>query len=431
MKILRLLGCCTAALLLMGSLTACNGGSATPSPGTSGGGGGETAPPDFDGTVSMFIWEKATDDDLAFIKSFEEKYGGKVTQRLTTWGEMSTAVITAMSGDEGPDLVWTHEGDYIKKAVNNIIQPIDSYLDLNDGTWDAYSQKLEWDGKHYVPVPKNRVGENLIYFNQTQFENNGVTTPKEYYDKGEWTYDNFVKCAREMTLDTNHDGTIDMYGWGSWRMFDFVYANGGSIVKRDGATVTPSLNDPKTVYGLQFLKDAYQKYKFAKPDGNMTFETDMQKGKVAMLSENSHIGTLLKRDNMTDKWDIVPFPLAPENKEKKNIVTGAFWGLAANAKNVHGAVAYMTEYAKYLTSKEDEILGKTFTPEQIAVIHEARQNPFDAHIEANMGVWENSQWNFIFGISGTQDVSQAVAQWTPILETQIKKTLEGGNNDEE
>jgi len=44
------------------------------------------------------------------------------------------------------------------------------------------------------------------------FENYGVKTPKEYFMEGTWNWENFTKCAVEMTKDIDSDGTIDTYG---------------------------------------------------------------------------------------------------------------------------------------------------------------------------------------------------------------------------
>lgn len=372
--------------------------------------------------VSLFIWDKPSDELKAFVKSFENKYGGKVTLNQTTWGEMDTKVVMAMAGDNPPDLVWAHDGSYIRQATNNVIQPIDEYIDLNDPMWDAYSQRLTWKGKHYVPVPKDTAAGVLVYFNKTKFENSAVKTPLEYYEEGNWTFETFQKCATEMTQDTDGDNKIDLYGWGSWRMLDFVYANNGDITKMDAdGQVSVSLDDAKTITGLQFLKDAYQKYKYAKPDGNMTWATDMQKGNVAMVSEGADLG--LTFGSMQDEWDVVPFPVAPDNTEKNTVCTGAAYTLSYGTKNVEGAVAYLKMYAQYLTESRETTLKKVYSDEQIKRINAAKENPFMPEIETNFGVWGTSQYSFMFSIAGTQPVSQAIEQWKPILQSQIDKTM--------
>ena len=376
------------------------------------------------GDVKFFVWSEPSVEDIDFFTSFEEKYGGTVNYEVTTWGQMEAKILSAIAGDDAPDLIWTYDANYIKNAVNGVIAPIDDLIDLNDWLWDEMSLKMTWDGKHYLPIPKGATSEVLVYYNKTMFENNGVKTPTEYYKEGDWTYDNFQKCATALTKDTDRDGKVDQYGWASWRFFDFALGNGGALVSKnsDDKSVSVTMNSEETKYGFQFLNDAYTKHKYAKPDGNVTFETALQSGKVAMVTENSYIGTLCGK--MTDEWDIVPFPTAPNNTEKKNIVTALGWGLSANAPNPEGAVAYMKMYAEYKTKSEREQLSKYFTEEQLEIIYDARKNPFDPRIDENFGVWANSQYSMTGAmISQSTDISALIAQWTPVLEQQISTTL--------
>ena|GEM_PF-4970645 len=414
-SVILLLICISFVLLLM---------SCGEAKGNSSGGSGAEIPEELEnGDVSFYVWQEPSDEDKAFFKSFEQKYGGKVTVKVTTWGEMETKVLADIAVGDSPDLIWTYDANYIKNAINNVIAPIDGLIDLNGDQWDPISKKMTWKGKSYLAVPKGGTTEVIMYFNQTMFEINKLKTPLEYYNEGNWTFETFEQSARALTQDTNGDGTIDQYGWGSWRMFDFAYASGGAIVSKNETddNVVNSLKDSKTMYGLQFLHDAYQTYKYAKPDGNVQFEKALPNGSVAMLSENYYIGSLL--GDMKDKWDVVPFPVSPENKEKKNIVTPVGWGLAKNAKNPEGAVAYIKMWSEQRPDSMKKTIAKNFTEEQIERIFKAKENPFDPFIAENFGVWETSQWSFIFGIAGTEEVSKIVAEWEPILQGQIDKTI--------
>ena len=376
------------------------------------------------GDVRFFLWNEPSVEDIDFFTGFEEKYGGTVNYEVTTWGQLEAKILASIAADDAPDLIWTYDANYIKNAVNGVIAPIDDLIDLDDGLWDEMSKKMTWDGKHYLPIPKGATSEVLVYYNKTMFENNGVKTPTDYWKEGNWTLENFQKCATDLTKDTDRDGKIDQYGWASWRFFDFGLANGGAIVTKnsDDKSVTVSMGSESMKYGLQFLNDAYQKQKFAKPNGNIEFQTALQSGTVAMVTENSYIGTLCGK--MTDKWDIVPFPIAPNNTEKKNIITALGWGLSANAPNPEGAVAYMKMYAEYKTKSERKQLSKHFTEEQLEIIYNARKNPIDPRIDENFGVWANSQYSLTGAlISQPTDISALIAQWTPVLDQQISTTL--------
>jgi hypothetical protein len=63
-------------------------------------------------------------------------------------------------------------------------------------------------------------GTMMLYYNKTMFEEYEVKTPKEYFDEGQWNWDNFMKVMEEMTKDKDDDGEVDTYGlngdsWGN------------------------------------------------------------------------------------------------------------------------------------------------------------------------------------------------------------------------
>jgi len=62
----------------------------------------------------------------------------------------------------------------------------------------------------------------MCYYNKTMFENYGVKTPKEYFMEGTWNWENFTKCAVEMTKDIDSDGDIDTYGVNNDSMYALV-----------------------------------------------------------------------------------------------------------------------------------------------------------------------------------------------------------------
>lgn len=133
MSIKRISLTALAVILAASMLTACKpanqGGSDTSGGGTQVDGLPETLE---NGDISFFLWSEPDDATKEFYKSFEDKYGGKVTYTVTTWGELDAKISAAIGADNSPDLIWTHEGNFIKNAINNVIAPIDDWINLDD-----------------------------------------------------------------------------------------------------------------------------------------------------------------------------------------------------------------------------------------------------------------------------------------------------------
>ena len=387
--------------------------------------GGENVPGSLENpNISFFLWSEPSAEAKASYEAFEKKYGGKVTYEVTTWDELEGKIVTANAAGKGPDIVYANEQSFIKYALNSIIKPIDGLIDLSNEKWDPISQQLVWKGKHYVPVPKGTANEKLVYFNQTMFEAAGVKTPLEYFEEGDWTFANFEKCAREMTADTNGDGKTDQWGWASWQMHVFMYANGGkSVTIGEDGSVSVTLEEKNTMDGLQFLKDGYSKYGYIKPDGNTTWQTAFPQGEVAMMTENVFPAWGYMGD-MKDEWDIVPFPVGPGNTEKKNIVSAGGNCLSFTTKNEAGAIAYLELQNEHTISIEQNQIKKVFSEAQQKRIKEARENSLLVSFEQNFGFWERTQWQLLFEVTNPETaVSATVQKWKPVLQSNINTAL--------
>ena len=144
-------------------------------------------------------------DEWAALNGVTILYRGVYDQN-TVLADLSSNIITCdlfiQSGKLGlaPEIGLA---DAFTEAEYNTLSALvgDSrYLDVLDRKGEAYGLALPWGGNM------------MVYFNQTMFAKYDVKSPLEYYNEGNWTWENFAKCMAEITRDLNGDGTTDIYG---------------------------------------------------------------------------------------------------------------------------------------------------------------------------------------------------------------------------
>jgi len=151
-----------------------------------------------------YMWmEKAAMEEWAAINGVTIEWKGSYNQN---------AILASIQSGDHPDLIF-HSNMY--PAISNTGLTAEF-------TDEEYNKLAAICGKEYldlmtyktksVGVVRPWTGTMMCYYNKTMFENYGVKTPKEYFMEGQWTWENFMKCAEEMTKDIDSDGKIDTYG---------------------------------------------------------------------------------------------------------------------------------------------------------------------------------------------------------------------------
>ncbi len=208
-------------------------------------------------------------ESMQLIETINRKYNCNLKFVYTgDWHSyMSIINIQAMSGEKIADAFWTGYSQTIPKWIDNgLVVPLDDYFDFDDPMWNQ-SANDQWmmNGQHYGITNWDDALGHVILFNKRICAENGITD--EYlYDlqaNGEWTWEKLRELAIKCTRDTNNDGAIDVYGFGSYGTCPtcpeaFVYANGASPVSVDeNFHYSYNLDDPKVVEAIQFCYDLY------------------------------------------------------------------------------------------------------------------------------------------------------------------------------
>ena len=166
---------------------------------------------DWDGIGSYTWMQRAAVVEWAALNQVTLDFKGGYNQ---------AQILAAMASGEKPDLIW-HTNMF--PGIANAGLPAaftqaeyDKLAAICGNTW----LDLLTYGTESVGLVNPWTGTMMCYYNKTMFDEYEVKTPKEYFDEGQWTWENFEKCMIEMTRDKDSDGEVDTYGlpgdsWGN------------------------------------------------------------------------------------------------------------------------------------------------------------------------------------------------------------------------
>ena len=203
-----------------------------------------------------------------------------------TWENVVSAdanvMLSMIAAGQSPDLYyrWAH---FPLWANTGTVASIDEYYDdfvEKFSDFNVDQQALVHKGSvygFYIPWGPARV----IQYDRTLFDEMGVKTPREYYEEGSWTWDNFRTCLQEITRDTDADGVKDIVGIGKNRMVAFINEFN---VNEDG-TIASDLNSERN---REFFQMLYEEFTL---NGTVIEDNTMTVGLVNSLGVYSAMAT--------------------------------------------------------------------------------------------------------------------------------------------
>lgn len=166
-------------------------------------------------------------------------------------------------------------------------------IDVNDETlFNIYLSKLSVIGdkqyglqvasQYYLP----QFGYGIM-FNKSLAASKGVTADSLYQSvrDGKWNFSAYLDLADKLSSDTNGDGVVDIYsaGGGNNPYGAEVYLAGGApFTFRDGKWVY-TLNEAKSIDGLEFMQEVFYKSRTRFTGGAGTSREMFRDGTCAML----------------------------------------------------------------------------------------------------------------------------------------------------
>ena len=139
--------------------------------------------------------------------------GVKVNQEPIPWGDLDQKMQAALAAGAPPDA--SHGQAYVERSLSakGLLLPIDEVVESigADDIWDVV-KKLNYhdvgQGNHYYGLA-HAIGTDVHIIRKDYYRKAGisVTEPPK-------TWDEWLVQLKKLTVDTNGDGKIDVYGLG-------------------------------------------------------------------------------------------------------------------------------------------------------------------------------------------------------------------------
>ncbi len=310
-------------------------------------------------TIAAY-WAISDQVILDAIAEFEAKYGGKVTVNVVGWNKGANAIQEAMTTGDMFDLVFT-EGNarFPGDAVAELYQPIDEWLDYNafdKASLDAFM----YNGGHWAFTNYAITQPYLLIYNKTIFEEEGMDTPTDLFNAGEWTYAKFLEYCEYFTRDLDGDGALDQWGIGPrYKNQNFGYANDGIIVKEiEGGKLAANIDAEEVKQYYEFLAE------FQRINAQACAEVNLAGRLHVMYSEAGPSAGVPTAEESTDEFDFVPLPTY-DGRLATTPVWDNGYAMVKGAPNPEGAGVLMAMIGKAKMEAYDAQLREKYTEEQV------------------------------------------------------------------
>ena len=329
---LRIVAAAAAGLAVLvaacgGSTTTTAAPDATPVPASSGQASADTGYSGPPVTIEYAIWGDPAEinSQKAIVEGFTAA-NPNITVNTTVadwdayWDKLQTGLaggaapdVFAMDGPLGPD----YQGRDVLLDLTPYIQGEGYDLgQLDDNAVKDFTTK---DGVVFgLPRDLNVIA---LFYNKDMFDAAGIPYPDDT-----WTWDKLAEVAKQLTVDSNGDGTIDQWGLytettdmeNAWS--EFVWQAGGDILTADGTK--SALDRPESAAGIQRLSDLIWKDKVI-PDPALFAETGdaFEQGVAAMEINGSWLVPTHEAAGIN--LGIAQLPAGPAGKATSVNPTGA------------------------------------------------------------------------------------------------------------
>ncbi len=218
-------------------------------------------------------------------------------------------VLTRVAGGVAPDVIAAEVNMFVDFATRGVLNDLSPFLE-KDPTFDRADffpevlDRFTYKGK-LLAIPRDTAPFACVYLNLDLFDKEGVPYPTD-----DWTWSQFLELAKRFTK-RDAEGRITQYGFYGWAWQNFIYGNGGALVDDVRNPKRATLDDPKTIEGLQFYADLINKHRVmptpvALANLGMPIDIMFSSSRVAMFLSGFWETPTLRHHKF--RWDVVMFP---------------------------------------------------------------------------------------------------------------------------
>ncbi len=272
--------------------------------------------------------------DGLYAEALKEKYDITIEQVLVGKDEYIKTVKAAIASKIPVDMLY---GRGLFPDILTVLQPLEnSGIDLTDpALCRPLLEATSVNGKPYLMDRESNSEKyySLCVYNKSLFEDAGIPTPKEYFDKGEWTFENFIYSAEKIAaMGKDYTGAGILPETGPTLFGDRI------ISYKDGRF---SVSVPERFREVSnILYDLKQQGILKIDRGGFG---DGRQGLALTDTYGLFIGSYFSQLDPDDLGIVLP---PKYDTESEHIVTSPIvgWGVAENAPNRQAVGLFMSEF---------------------------------------------------------------------------------------
>ena len=305
-------------------------------------------------TVKFATWIDHSATEAAVpIASFEEKYGIKVELVYCSQSNYLSELLALIESGNSPD-IYVENGDF--PATLQVAQDFScTGIDLNEPIWSQQYIKANTVGNKVYGVntinsPWNSV--YLCFYNRDLLEENGIKTPGEYYEEGNWTYETMTTVMQQVdSLGSEYQGGLLS------EHYTFLTTAGALPATYDPAAGKFTNNTTSDAYA-NVLKYIAQQRKAGLDKDQGGFEN----GKIGLVVKDAYGLKTTGYYRAMNALDLgfVPMPDIDENTPAKPGYHMRNYGIVKGAKNPEAAGLFL----RYFLDPANYDLESTFISEE-------------------------------------------------------------------
>ena len=269
----------------------------------------------------------------------------KVEAEALAWGDLEGKIMASLAAGAPPELSHGQPITCAALQAKGLLLPLDEVVESigEDNIWDQI-KKVGKFGEHYYGLV-HAAGTSLLIYRKDLAKKKGLKRPE--------TWDQLLDVAKELTMDTNGDGKIDIYGLTIPGINLFINILMGELIKANGGVLFDDQNRPRftdkcMIETLNFLKKLT---KYMPPgwegDGYLETFANMYGQKAAMMYQGYGRGASLiekyapKNMLSTDYFDVWIKPRGPSGTKPAAQVDEEPWMMFKGCKHPEEAIEFL------------------------------------------------------------------------------------------
>jgi len=223
----------------------------------------QSQPTGSDIVVACFYPVDQTAGWKGLVADFEKQHAGtKITTQVSPGNEYLPKLLTQLAAGTPPDVLGVENTPFIQFVRKSVLENLSPFLDKDPAfkPTDFFPKLIDRytvDGQVYG-IPYDVQPMCCLFYNKGLFDEAGISYPSK-----DWRWDDLLQAALKLTK--GQGDRINQYGfhYADYNVDHqfFVYSNGGTIVDDVKHPTRATLDNPKTIEGVQYWADLINKQK--------------------------------------------------------------------------------------------------------------------------------------------------------------------------